>query len=652
VQLEYVIRDDKGMFDVEVMDHSTCPGCPGYKNHNANDCKVSNFHFELLPDGKSVRSGLESNELLSGSRKERTKKYIQSRKEACCNDHPECRSTNWWRSDRNLDMSSQRTPRNIAGTLAGEAEELWQPTRLLAISEADDQKPTEVRLVETQGDYYGPYIALSYSWGGVSSKKLEQSIFAEFAAGISCHYLPRTFQDAIEVALWLGLKHIWIDSLCIIQDSTEDWAHEAIQMHRVYQSAELTISASAANNSQDGLFFETQTIIPNFVHGLQLPGLNLVDYQIVDCQLWTANVVNGPLIRRAWTVQERMLSRRILHFGKEQVFFQCARQLECESYPADTARYGANRDNPHGFSLLDKRGPPDSQSYFQCAMHIRIALRCRVPEDFRKIWHQIVRIYSSCEMTYQTDKLVAIGSLAKWLHTWHGFQYYAGLWEDNMIFQLCWWVQNYRQAKRPDQYVAPSWSWASVIGTVELGHSSLPFRTTDVIYLAKITDVQIQKTSVTSFGQIQGGYLTIIGNLKQLTIRKTPKQFLSAYEVQCGHQVMSSSPGFRTLKIHLDLYPGTSGQHLSFLPLWLWFAYEGGDGRDRGIENDIIYGLLLASVQGEPRKHSRVGIMMISRTRYQRLWGDIPRLTHVSEVSHTYDGSDVTHDGLETITVI
>jgi hypothetical protein len=73
---------------------------------------------------------------------------------------------------------------------------------------------------------------------------------------------PLTLRDAIKTARILGMSYIWIDSICIVQDSIEDWEEESSQMDKVYGQAELVVAASAAQYSDDG-FLNERRILPH-----------------------------------------------------------------------------------------------------------------------------------------------------------------------------------------------------------------------------------------------------------------------------------------------------------------------------------------------------------------------------------------------------
>jgi hypothetical protein len=85
---------------------------------------------------------------------------------------------------------------------------------------------------------------------------------ALFEAGINIHTMPKTFQDAVKVTRALGISYIWIDSLCIVQDSSEDWLKESQQMESVYSNSYCNIAATKSADSDGGLFSELPQYFP------------------------------------------------------------------------------------------------------------------------------------------------------------------------------------------------------------------------------------------------------------------------------------------------------------------------------------------------------------------------------------------------------
>jgi hypothetical protein len=111
----------------------------------------------------------------------------------------------------------------------------------------------DIRLVETTGEI-GRYNCLSYCWGQGMTLKTTQETLDLHKARIPWQSLPKTFQDAIEFTRRLGVRYIWIDSLCIIQHDKEDWERESAKMYEVYRKSYLTLAATSSANAEGGCF--------------------------------------------------------------------------------------------------------------------------------------------------------------------------------------------------------------------------------------------------------------------------------------------------------------------------------------------------------------------------------------------------------------
>jgi hypothetical protein len=252
--------------------------------------------------------------------------------------------------------------------------------------------------------------------------------------------LPATFRDAITVTRLLGIRYLWIDALCIIQDVRQDWEAQASEMGSIFQSAVATIAVHSARNSAEG-----------FLHKRNIPkalcitnrGLNgdmesgvwvkippLSDYAVARA------VMRSEITSRAWVAQEMSLSRRILHFVEDGLSWECY----CSREDCSSEHSGIKL----GYAL---RGT---------------ALR---PS---KSWLDFVEGYSSCKMTKTSDKLPAISGIAS---SWsersninQEYAYYCGIFDDDVHRSLLWSRKCDPLIIRPDR--APTWSWASVDGEI------------------------------------------------------------------------------------------------------------------------------------------------------------------------------------------
>lgn len=124
-------------------------------------------------------------------------------------------------------------------------ESSWLPSRLLDVGPPDGSELP--RLVEMlSANSQGDYAALSHMWGDMNVRPPLRTLVSNYddmKIGIPIPGLPKNFVQAMIVTRKLGLRYLWIDSLCIIQDSSSDWKSEAATMHEVYKFAKVTIVA-------------------------------------------------------------------------------------------------------------------------------------------------------------------------------------------------------------------------------------------------------------------------------------------------------------------------------------------------------------------------------------------------------------------------
>jgi len=134
--------------------------------------------------------------------------------------------------------------------------------------------------------------------------------------------LSNTFRDAVRITRELGGRYLWIDSLCIIQDNEDDWAREAKVMAKVYANSHCTLAALSSKNSTEGCrLFLIQHTISSFVD-LDVNYWGPMRIRVFDPEPVSWGI-SGPLTLRAWTLRERELSRRNIHFGEGQLLWEC-----------------------------------------------------------------------------------------------------------------------------------------------------------------------------------------------------------------------------------------------------------------------------------------------------------------------------------------
>ena len=373
-----------------------------------------------------------------------------------------------------------------------------------------------------------PYVTLSHCWGSIAFQTLTRESYTSFQDGILISSLTKTFQDAITIARRLTVRFLWIDSLCIIQNepSLTDWLYEATRMYEVYTHATLNISATGSNSATSGLFSRRDPSLLH-THSLSLcldpfqwtqiqprSSQPLMSYTIIDFFLWRASLAEAPLHKRGWVVQERLLAQRVLHFGSNQLFWECASLDACESFPSTVPpilKIGANTSFKSLNPLVDgaklrQIGPHDSEAKF----------------FGHQLWPRIVEAYSNNLLTKPEDKLIAIAGIARKLADVIGDEYVVGLWRRYLASELLWSVDHCRQIDhspscRPKNYRAPSFSWASIDGCINVASP------TEEGILITVKDVCITYTTPDKFGLVDSGYLLVQGVLKPLQLRRIPE---------------------------------------------------------------------------------------------------------------------------------
>ena len=401
----------------------------------------------------------------------------------------------------------------------------FHPTRLLDTSNSDDM--STITLVESSNlrslRSHSRYLALSPCWGGIAPVILTSNNIDSLKAGIKLAELPKTFQHAIALARFVHVRYLWIDSLCIIQDSDTDWKCEAAAMKDVYKHATLTIAATGAETSNDGLYFHRDADLAKAVTVvISWWGLPIGTWTVCLRQLSEKNIVEGPLNQRGWVVQERLLSRRTLHFGREQIAWDCYTLQACETFPGRQPKLSASVLNTDFWSR-SQRNPMDL---------------------VRSDWPDIAETYAGCRLTKETDKCMAISGIAEEIQLATGDLYFAGLWESSFAIHLCWIVHHLKNETQrrtrvePPLYRAPSWSWLSIDSNVDFFSVTNHAMSAPEI-LFDVLRVEIENAGLNKFGPIKGGFLVGRGMLKpgmwtDLTDDRTSRLLIDGQYVKHG----------------------------------------------------------------------------------------------------------------------
>lgn len=135
--------------------------------------------------------------------------------------------------------------------------------------------------------------------------------------------LSRTFQHAILITQQLGVRYLWIDSLCIIQDNDEDWREQSGRMRQIYEGTYLTIAATSAASGEDGCF-SSHIPYKELHEGLLVRKIyNHSPWAWMQSLRSNKTILDNPLLSRGWCLQERLLSPRVLHYAAEDLVWEC-----------------------------------------------------------------------------------------------------------------------------------------------------------------------------------------------------------------------------------------------------------------------------------------------------------------------------------------
>lgn len=323
------------------------------------------------------------------------------------------------------------------------------PTRVLDVGPGDGSP--SVRLCVPAEDQRGPYLALSYCWGGPQPLVTTTGNLEAMRSGVSEATLPQTLQDAVRVTRRLGLRFLWIDALCILQDSDEDKGREIGRMGRIYKSATATIIAGGSKAASEGFLRNLAGETPSCEVTLTLGGKT----GVVSIAGWRRSALRGlPLSRRAWCFQEYALSGRHLFYTDHELVWQCL-AVPHATVTAGAIQYAQKADeDPFGVLELPELASPGA----------------REPGARHVMWHGLLAAYTRRDMTDANDRLNAITGVIEELKVRWEDECIFGIWGSRLVEELAWYTQKPGQRRSSR---APSWSWASTDAPSEITQSFL-----------------------------------------------------------------------------------------------------------------------------------------------------------------------------------
>lgn len=363
------------------------------------------------------------------------------------------------------------------------------------------------------------YCCLSYCWGGDQSVRTTWDTLADYVKSIPADRLPRTIRDAIRATVKLGLRYIWIDALCIIQDDPVDKMREIANMPYIFKGARVTLLAASAATSTAGFLQPRNNLgrVEDTCFKLPFSDAGGAKGSVILAQKPLFETKSEPVDNRAWILQEQLLSPRLLIFGSERIWWSCFTSSCADGGQNDlrATRIGKIR---HLFS---------TPAMTQNALETNVILR-----DAR--WEAIVEEYTQRKRTMPDDMLPAISGIAEDYQHNAEFIYLAGLWKHSFPHNLLWFnLKSQERAnnrtislcKRPSKYRAPTWSWASIDDPVKFtrreqfnarnaGSLSLDYRP------ELITGEVALVSELAPHGEVKSGTIKIQAHVRKMLLKR------------------------------------------------------------------------------------------------------------------------------------
>lgn len=550
----------------------------------------------------------------------------------------------------------------------------WAPLRLLDLSSFLDGF---VSLAERDKSLFSdqPYATLSHCWGDHMPVQLFGWNYGQHHKQILIRELPKTFQDAIRIATILKLRYLWIDTLCIVQDSGEDLRQQIGQMGKVYRYGIINIAATGAANGDEGCFWDRSphSVRPTFfsIQWSNTPHDEVKSYQVVpDANLWARRFVSEPLLQRGWVFQERILSSRMLHFGQQQLFWECRESVACETYPHGLpaslrentlidiktldlgdepkdsrwpAKYESAGFSPHS-NLTSRLWNAVWQWFKPITLHqVTLSTPVNRPSVYRD-WDAAVELYSLGALSFESDKLAAVSGLADAICIGDKGVvedgYLAGLWQSSLPSHLLWTTEIVTTKRNredvtltPHQikatHIAPSWSWASISGKISFKWCQYNYDAKD--YLAELKSAEMiwptHDSTFGRFGQLENGQLRLSAPLASALwnsgkyASSMSAAFTHVYPSEMDqHNAISLLAGARNDSlVCFDTPERSNPKVLTLLPVV-------GVTKRTAHDNETVCGLVLRKKEGTD-DYVRLGMFHTTQERACRILKNMPRRT-------------------------
>jgi hypothetical protein len=240
---------------------------------------------------------------------------------------------------------------------------------------------------------------------------------------------------------------------------------------------------------------------------------------------------------RAWVLQERLLSPRILHFTTEEIVWECMEQTTCEC------------------GCIRSLWSPGHEPFDKDLLH-EPALARASRGDLRDKWHRVIEEYSRLNLTLERDRLPAVSGAARRFSAFIGGPYLAGVWQADLLKDLMW-ERREPVAQQTRLNHVPTWSWASLHGQVMFDRA---ITTED---LAVVIDAGCEPLRGDDpYGEVHGGSITLAGLVIRISVTQSPSGESYVHALRSGTKQLWDRAEYIS-----DLEPHTADEDLSCIAL-------------------------------------------------------------------------------------
>lgn len=522
-------------------------------------------------------------------------------------------------------ISSCLSPNSGSHVHCPKSQENLAPLRLLEVCDGD-----KIRLVHSEGTRVR-YAILSYCWGSsaaIQSSRTVESNLKSRMTGFAVTDLPRTLQDSVILIRKLGISHVWIDALCIVQGSSE-WDSESLRMMQYYENAYLTIVPLPCDSADQSFLGKRPWWVTRFIDWPGPHSAKPLKLQFFfPSYTHPENEINkSAWATRGWTFQEQLLSARCLFVASHGMMFRCR-----AGSVSEPGKFNLDATTTDSFLPIQIEGVLESSEWNTMSI-------------VRNKWLLLMGKYAGRKLTHESDRLTAISGVASKFRRLFGEQniYNEGFWKDEFCHQLLW--RPLPSAVRLNRGIAiknaefPSWSWCS--SNVELtwseGTGVLPCAELEQRTKATVTD-----SGDSALGRARRADMLVVTawvfEAKDL-LREFPGGIEIDTDIDTGTDVDDALENRRALAVVLTAYH--DGDDLSS-----WWTFPVPKPHD-------VSGLIVEETQSLAGTHvmyRRIGMFNVARqTRGFRVWNDDS--TNSDDERPSYDVAPVAveEDSLEEV---